>query len=162
MPTSTNHHIALRVSDIDAAVRFYGAALGAVPRTNPFTIDGDLAEMAAVGPAGVKMRVQIVAFDQGPPLELFEFLEPVVPMAPAHATAGNIIHFAILVDDAVATLKRVEDAGGSRIWAEPLPFNGRHIMYVSDPDGNVIELADLTMDQLVEGMVAAFPEAALR
>jgi predicted enzyme related to lactoylglutathione lyase len=69
-------------------------------------------------------------------------------------------HFALVVDDVMAAIDRVERAGGSRLWAEPVSWSGATVMYVADPDGNPIELFDVSLEEIVERTLELFPESA--
>ena len=158
MPTTVNHHVGLRVTDIDRAARFYIEAFGARYKALPFTIEGDFAEVVMDGPAGVAFKVCMLDFDDGT-IELFEFVNPVHPAETVHPTRGNIIHFGIQVDDVPAALQSVEAAGGKRLWPDVNPWGTAKVVYVLDPDGNILELIDHSMDEIAELTFADFPEA---
>jgi catechol 2,3-dioxygenase-like lactoylglutathione lyase family enzyme len=159
MPVSAHHHPALRVSDLERAARFYLDAFGGHWITRPFVLEGPFAEMVFGGPEGLRYRVCHVGFDEGC-VELFEFLEPVVPVRAIHPTEGNLLHFGIQVEDVPAALARVEEAGGRRIWPEIAVWGDASVIYVSDPDENVIELTDRSVSRIAELTIAQFPEAA--
>ncbi len=120
MRASTHHHIGVRVTDIERAAQFYIDAFDGHWMARPFTLSGDFAEVVMEGPPGVSFRVCMVGLDEGC-MELFEFVEPVHPIEPVHPTRGNIIHFGIQVDDVGEALRRVEAAGGTRIWPDISP-----------------------------------------
>jgi catechol 2,3-dioxygenase-like lactoylglutathione lyase family enzyme len=159
MGASVHHHPALRVSDLDRAARFYLDAFDGHWVTRPFELRGEFAEMVFEGPAGLRYRVCHIGFEEGA-VELFEFLEPAVPVRPIHATEGNLLHFALRVDDVAATLRRVEAAGGRRRWPEVGRWGDASVIYVSDLDQNVIELTDRTLEQIARLTIETFPEAA--
>jgi catechol 2,3-dioxygenase-like lactoylglutathione lyase family enzyme len=161
MHASVNHHPGLRVSDIDRAARFYIEAFGGRYLTKPYVMEGEFTETVFNGPPGVRARVCHIGFDGGGGVELFQFLDPVAPIAPVHATAGNILHFGIKVDDVAAALERVEAAGGRRVWPEVTAWGTAEIIYVADPDENVIEVTDATLDELVSLTHEAFPESVV-
>lgn len=150
MPTSVNHHIGLRVADMDRATAFYREVFGAQVRTAPMGYGPPDAADIFAGPPDLGFRVTLLGFDDGV-VELFEFAEP-------HRTADDlpvpdrgILHYAITVDDVDAALDRVLRAGGARLWKEPLQVApDARVMYVTDPDGHVIELIDVTSDRLIE------------
>ncbi len=159
MGTSAHHHPALRVTDIERAARCYVEAFDGRMLTSPFTIEGDFAEVVMDGPPGVAFRVCMVGFEEGC-LELFEFVEPVHPSDPVHPTRGNLIHFGLKVDDVEATLARVEAAGGRRLWDEVNPWRSAKVIYVTDPDRNILEITDASMDEIVRLTLEGIPEAA--
>ena len=158
MQASAHHHPGLRVSDIDRAARFYIDAFDGHFMAKPFTLAGDFAEVVMDGPPGVSFRVCMIGFDTGC-VELFEFIEPVHPIDPVHPTRGNIIHFGIQVDDVDEALRRVEAAGGRRLWPDINPWGTAKVVYVTDPDQNIVEITDASMEEIVQLTLAAFPEA---
>jgi catechol 2,3-dioxygenase-like lactoylglutathione lyase family enzyme len=158
MRASTHHHIGLRVRDIERAAQFYIDAFNGHWMARPFTLEGEFAEVVMEGPPGVSFRVCMVGLDEGS-VELFEFVEPVHPIEPVHPTRGNIIHFGIQVDDVAEALRRVEAAGGQRIWPDISPWGTANVIYVIDLDRNIIEVIDASMEEIVRLTLADFPEA---
>jgi len=158
MQASAHHHIGLRVSDIERAAQFYIDAFDGHYMARPFTLQGDFAEVVMDGPPGVSFKVCMVGLATGC-VELFEFVEPVHPIDPVHPTRGNIIHFGIQVDDVAGALERVEAAGGKRLWPDVSPWGSANVVYVTDPDQNIIEIIDASMDKIVQLTLADFPEA---
>jgi len=158
MRASAHHHTGLRVSDLDRAARFYIEAFDGHWMAKPFAIAGDFAEVVMDGPPGVSFRVCMVGFAEGC-VELFEFLEPVHPIDPVHPTKGNLIHMGIQVDDVQEALARVEAAGGTRLWPEVSPWGTANVIYVLDPDQNILELIDHTMEEIVALTLVDHPES---
>ena len=155
-----DHHVALRVSDIDRAVRFYEEALGGRLTAAPILREGPYIE-TVFGPGAV-VKVCHVSFAANA-LELWQFLSPVVPIPPQEQTAVGIMHFAVTVDDVPETLARVEAAGGRARF----PVNaiggdspGRFV-YCEDPDGHVFELLSVDHPETVRIIVAGNPDAAV-
>ena len=74
-------------------------------------------------------------------------------MTPASPTSR--VH----VEDTDATLARVEAAGGKRIWPEVDRFGRARVIYVQDPDGNVVELLDKPPADIAGALLRWFPEA---
>jgi predicted enzyme related to lactoylglutathione lyase len=65
------------------------------------------------------------------------------------------------VDDVPAALERVERAGGKRYWPEIRDMDpGFQVIYVTDPDGHVLELIDISIEDLVRGLVELDPANA--
>ncbi len=158
MRVSANHHPGFRVSDIERSGRFYIEALGGRWQTKPGIHAGRTAQVTMGGTPDARFKVCHIAFDEGT-IELFEFLEPVHPVIPVGPAEGGIIHFAFEVDDVAEALERVERAGGKRYWPEireikPLGFS---VIYVTDPDGHVLELIDVGVDDLCRRLIAADP-----
>jgi catechol 2,3-dioxygenase-like lactoylglutathione lyase family enzyme len=150
MAANVNHHIGLRVADLERSARFYQDAFGARMTTQPMTYGPPDAGQILDGPPDLTFRVCHLGFDDGT-IELFELGEPHRATAPIPATGGGIIHFAIQVDDVPAALERVERAGGRRVWAD-LRDVGPHgkVVYATDPDGHVLELINLSIGDLVD------------
>jgi catechol 2,3-dioxygenase-like lactoylglutathione lyase family enzyme len=158
MKTSAFHHPGLRVADIERSARFYIDAFDGHWLTLPFVLEGEFPEVVMGGPPGVRFKVAHVGFEHGA-VELFEFLAPVHPIEPVHPTRGNVIHFGLLVDDVEEALARVEGAGGRRLWPEINPWGTAKVIYVADPDENIIELTDASLERIVELTLDVFPEA---
>ncbi len=157
MKVSVNHHVGLRVADIERAARFYIDALGGRWETAPMLYEGPDAEMIMGGTPGARFKVCHIGFDEGV-IELFEFLEPLAPSGPISDHAGKIIHFAFEVDDVGEALKRIEDAGGRRYWPEVRKMDlGFEVVYATDLDGNVLEIIDIPMPDLIERLIEADP-----
>jgi catechol 2,3-dioxygenase-like lactoylglutathione lyase family enzyme len=82
-------------------------------------------------------------------IEMYEF-RPSKSIPPTDQTAVGLTHFCLMVDDVPAAVARVEAAGGrSRFPIRPFG-NGRHFVYVEDPDGHVIELLDASLEECIE------------
>jgi glyoxylase I family protein len=154
------HHVALRVSDSERATRFYVEAFNGVVRTSPGLREGPFAETVMGGTPGARFRVNHVDLPAGT-VELFEFLAPVHPTGGFRPAEAAQLHFALQVDDIAAALERVEAAGGKRYWPKVVSIGGGgHAVYVTDPDGNVIELIDLSPDDLIAVLIERDPEMA--
>jgi catechol 2,3-dioxygenase-like lactoylglutathione lyase family enzyme len=158
MRATAHHHCGLRVADIDRAAQFYIDAFDGRFLAEPFQLEGDFAETVMEGPPGVAFKVCMVGFAEGC-VELFQFTDPVHPIEPVHPTRGSIIHFGIQVDDVTEALTHIEAAGGRRIWPAVSPWGTANVIYVKDPDENVIEVIDAPMEKIVELTLADFPQA---
>jgi catechol 2,3-dioxygenase-like lactoylglutathione lyase family enzyme len=155
--TKANDHIAIRVADIEVSTRFYMNVFGAEVLTNPFVIAGEFAEEMMEGPAGVRFKLRQLTFVAGV-LELFQFLEPIHPSSPVHATQANLLHMGFQVDDVELVASKVESEGG-RLLHSMTSWGNYKLVFVADPDGNVIELADASIRELVRSTIVNFPEA---
>jgi catechol 2,3-dioxygenase-like lactoylglutathione lyase family enzyme len=157
MRTSSNHHPGIRVTDLDRSARFYLDVFDGQWLTLPFVMEGEFPEVVMGGPPGVRFKVCHIGFDDGC-VELFEFLEPAHPVDVVHPSRGNIIHFGFQVDDVAEALRRVEANGGRRLWPEIHPWGTANVIYVADPDENILELTDASLERIVELTIEAMPE----
>jgi catechol 2,3-dioxygenase-like lactoylglutathione lyase family enzyme len=157
--TSANHHPGIRVSDIERSARFYVEAFGGRRLTAPMLAEGPLAELT-MGISGVRFSVCHIAFDDGT-IELFQFHEPRHPVPRGSPAELGIIHICFQVDDVDAALERVERAGGGRFWDEvrEIPRYGFRVIYATDPDGHVLELIDIPVQELAAAMWDSSREA---
>lgn len=143
---------------MERGLRFYEHVFNATVLVPPFTVEGEFAEMVTGGPAGVRWRTAIVAAGTAC-IELFEFQAPIHAVGTVHPSAGNLIHFGMQVRDVPGTVARVEAAGGRRLWPQILDLApGVQVIYIADPDENIVELlnvdaADLaaTLNELIPG-----------
>jgi len=163
MEARADHHVALRVSDIDRSARFYEEALGGRLVAAPILREGPYIE-AVFGP-GVRVKVCHVAFAANA-VELWQFLEPAGPIPPADQTALGMMHFGVTVDDVPKALARVEAAGGrarfpvKRLGGNTGAATSAQFVYCEDPDGNVFELIDVTHPETVRLIIERNPDAA--
>jgi catechol 2,3-dioxygenase-like lactoylglutathione lyase family enzyme len=154
---ATVHHVGLQVSDLDRAGAFYVAALDAHWLVKPLAFEGPGA-VQAMGHEGVKLRLALLALGDAM-LELFEFTGDAVPEWARRAPDARLPHLALHVEDTDATLVRVEAAGGQRVWPEVDRFGRARVIYVQDPDGNVVELLDRPPADIAAALLRWFPEA---
>jgi catechol 2,3-dioxygenase-like lactoylglutathione lyase family enzyme len=158
MATIANDHVAVRVSDMARATRFYTAVFDAEILTNPFVIEGDFAAAMMGGVAGARFRIRQLRFKRGV-VELFEFLGPDVSVGTVAPIDAPILHIGFQVDDVEQVAERVEREGG-RLLLPVTAWGPYKLTFCADPDGNIIELADASINELVEATKEAFPEAA--
>jgi catechol 2,3-dioxygenase-like lactoylglutathione lyase family enzyme len=152
------HHQGLMVEDIERALRFYTEAFGGRPLTLPVVLEGRSAEMVMAGPPGTRYSMCLIRIGSAT-VELFSFLGGARP-AWARASEGRLPHFGLQVDDVDAALERVERAGGSRVFGRVERWGRVRVIYVADPDGNVIELLDGPPEAIAEEAIRMFPQAA--
>jgi catechol 2,3-dioxygenase-like lactoylglutathione lyase family enzyme len=124
------HHVALRVSQLDRAIAWYGAALGFAFEERRQTSEGVTIGLLRA-PAGFR-------------LELFALMEETgVPVwdAPVSALRSGHGHICFAVVDLDETFAHAMAAGARAVW-QPRPSErpGRRIAFVADPDGNLVEL----------------------
>ncbi len=156
---SFHHHHAVLVADVERAGRFYIDVFGGRWLSRPVVIVGRAAQQFMDGPRGTEFKLGIVGFDEGA-IELFEFLPPTIPAWAADHVPRRLPHLGVRVDDVVATLAAVEAAGGHRLFPELGALGDADLIYVSDPDGNVLELLNVGLRRIAELMVDMFPDAA--
>ena|ERR1043166_2634971 len=110
------NHVMIRVRDLDASIRFYGDVLGLrrIPRPN-FDFPG----------AWFALGSQELHLIGDPQLQ---------PSTRQHH------HFALRVDDPHAVLRELEARGWSKLRGPAPRPDGALQLFVSDPDGYVIEL----------------------
>ena len=127
-------HIGLSVGDLDAQVAWYSEGFG-LRQANPFEIP----------PLGI--RGSFLVGEGGFALEILE-REGSAPglQAPDQATAlltRGYGHICLRVEDVDATFARLLALGaGIRMSPQPAPEPGVRMCFVSDPEGNLIELID--------------------
>jgi catechol 2,3-dioxygenase-like lactoylglutathione lyase family enzyme len=135
-----DHHIAIRVSDLDRSLEFYRDALGARPLTAPSIRKGPVID-EVFGP-GVQARMCFVGLEVGN-LELWQFLVPSSPIPRADQSRLGLMHFAVTVDSVDDVAARVVAAGGRlRFPVKSLGGSDARMVYCEDLDGNVFELLD--------------------
>ena len=146
------------VGDLERAVRFYAEAFGGEPLTLPVLLEGRAAEQVMDGPAGTRYSMCLIRIGAAT-VELFSFHGDIRPSW-ARASEGRLPHFGLQVDDVEAALEQVERAGGRRLFERVERWGRARVVYVADPDGNVIELLDAPVETIAEEAIRMFPDAA--
>jgi lactoylglutathione lyase len=125
-------HAGLSVADLDAAIGFYGRAFGFEVEF-PFELPGGIRGVMLRGCAGR--------------LELFQHPRPADGLRAATpldalATRGYG-HFALCAPDIDAPFARAVDAGATpKVSPRPSPEPGIRFAFVTDPEGNLVELVE--------------------
>lgn len=160
MSPSPSHHVALRVTNIERALRFYVDAFEGTILTAPYLREGPEVELTWGGLVGVSYLVSHIAFEVGA-IELFQFRVPAEPSPREPLDPGAaILHFGMRVDNVEACLAGVERAGGRRLWPEIRTLAAdASVIYVADPDGNVIELSDASIERIAQLVILGHPHA---
>ncbi|XVQ07660.1 VOC family protein [Spirillospora sp. CA-255316] len=140
-------HIALCVSDLERAVRFYTEGLG-FELADGWDIGNSLAGLLETPPP-VDVRAQMIV-NGATKVELLGWRNPQAE-GPPPTTRRNIgfTHLSVLVDDLRAAERRLVELGGTVIESsrthQPAEGGGSvDILFVADPDGVRIELVHFT------------------
>ncbi len=152
-----SHHHAILVSDLAAAVDFYASAFGARLLFGPLELRGRAAAEILDGPRGLCFRLAMLGLQSGG-IELFELCGDEVPAWSLER--GRLPHLALEVESLADAMARVVAAGGRPLFDRPQPFGQTAMIYVADPDGNVVELLEAGLEEVADQIVAAFPAAA--
>lgn len=158
MGTKQLHHTGILVSDMERSARFYIDVLDGHYLFKPTPMAGENARKTFGGGPDAEVLFCYIGFDEGA-VELVQFTNDPADYA-IDPKPSRLPHFAIVVDDVKETIARVEAGGGSRVWEEPVDWNGALVCYVADPDGNVMELFDSPLEDIVEMTLGMFPESA--
>ncbi len=139
-------HTNLTVTDLDLMSAFYCDVFGCRPTMDVERYGGPWVEAITAVP-GAAIDVQHLRLpgggEDGPTLELIRYAEGVGAQAldPRRPGFG---HVAFHVDDVGAAIAAVEAAGGGRVGkvaSVHIPGRGSVTeVYVTDPEGNIIEL----------------------
>jgi catechol 2,3-dioxygenase-like lactoylglutathione lyase family enzyme len=139
----TVHHIGVTVADMDRAVRFWTALLGAEARERTVLQGPQLGTM--VGYPGIHIERCWVDLPGGVALELLCYLHrDEAPYDPGTAHPGNV-HVCLRVDDMDAAHAHTVACGATPVSERPIdvaagPRAGARLAYLRDPDGVTIEL----------------------
>jgi lactoylglutathione lyase len=140
-------HIALCVSDLQRAVRFYTEGLG-FELADGWDIGNSLAQLLETPPP-VKVRAQMIV-NGATKVELLGWEEPRAE-GPPLLTRRQIgfTHLSVLVDDLPAVERRLVELGGTVIESSRTHQHAEgggsvDILFVADPDGVRIELVQFT------------------
>lgn len=138
MPTPTAHHVGITVSDLDRAVAFYTDAfdldvlaefsVGGREFADAVDVDGATGSFAHLDAGGVR-------------IELVEY-EPEAPAGdPPELNRPGAVHVGLEVDDLDAFYADLDD--GIQTLSRPRTTeSGTRILFVRDPDGNLIEVLE--------------------
>ena len=139
-------HTNLIARDWRLLARFYEDVFGCVPVPPERHARGTWAEkltnLRGVEVRGMHLRLPGFG-DGGPTLEIFQYAAPAEAPVPAVNRPG-FAHLAFQVDDVGDARERVHAAGGrdygERVKVEVPGAGAIDVIYVTDPEGNIIEL----------------------
>jgi len=139
------HHVAISTPDAERLIAFYGDQLGLEVCFDQSWPAGVAAADAVLGLEGSAGRQVLMALP-GAYLEIFQFASPEGACAdPRRRVCDHgITHLCLDVEDVDDAYVRLS-AAGVRFHAPPQDLGGGvRTTYARDPDGNVVELQQLT------------------
>lgn len=144
--------------DLEKAATWYEEVFGFRRIRSDFAIDRSEtpdAPIFEIYPESMKkVNMAWLSAGNGVGFEIFEFQEPktVVPETsdaePFHYARGGYFHIAITVADPKETVKKAIELGGKQI-GEVMELFGEHVLYATDPWGNVVEILSCSFEQLM-------------
>jgi catechol 2,3-dioxygenase-like lactoylglutathione lyase family enzyme len=136
-------HVGLTVTDLDAAIAWYGAVFRLELLQGPDLIGGSEERVRDIfGPGVADFRIAYLGSGAGTRLQLFEFTEPAVERRAEgfEYWRTGISHLGLGCADVAKAVARLETHGGRRRSAIHGAPPGPVYCYCEDPDGNVLEL----------------------
>lgn len=126
-------HVAFRVADVERAVRWYGDAFGARKVFHAPPLEG-------------RQELMFLEFAKGQHIEIFTGGTEKTSIPPK---AIGYQHFCLIVDDIHEAVRHLATM---KVFPERPPREGRAnylIAFISDPDGNPIELMQLRPESAI-------------
>ena len=142
------HHISLGVSNIDAAIQWYGDVLGYRVFSGPTLLrleDDSRGQLRDVlGTRFKQLKIAHLSTGVGIGIELFESIDPPHERPPEEVEfwKSGTFHFCVTDPDIEGLVVRIVGSGGrqvSKIWDDRPPANYR-MVYCRDPFGNLFEI----------------------
>jgi catechol 2,3-dioxygenase-like lactoylglutathione lyase family enzyme len=154
----TINHIAVSVTDLDKAVKWYKEVFGFTVVNGPIEFEADDSSLGIAardihGPNFRKMRMAWLSSGNQVGFEMFEYIEPKAERRIDNFEywKSGFFHICVTDPNIEELCKRISDSGGrqrSRIW-DVDPDKGYKIAFCEDPFGNVIEIYTHSYEQLV-------------
>ena len=154
------NHIAIGVTDINHAMKWYSDVLGLVVLAGPVEISTDSTRtdphlattvMKIFGPRLRRFLICHLKSASGVGIELFQFLEPVSEKREDNFEYWKTGFFHIAVTDPQIDelAKKISSSGGKKRTdiLEIVPGTGKKICFCEDPFGNVIEIYSQSYEQ---------------
>ncbi len=141
-PTAVDH-VGLTVTDLNAAIAWYGTVFGLRVVKGPDVIGGKEDRVRDIfGPDVGDFRIAYLGTAAGVRLQLFEFTAPPVERRAESFEywRTGISHLGLACADVAAAVARLVAHGGRQRSAIHGELPGPVYCYCEDPDGNVIEL----------------------
>jgi len=144
------NHIALSVTDLNSAIKWYKEVFGFSVINGPveIVVDDSPLGIAAKDIHGSKLKKMRVVWLSSGNLVGFEIFEYIDPKAERRTNdnfeywKSGFFHICITDPNIEELCKRISESGGrqcSKIW-EITPNNGYKIVFIEDPFGNIIEI----------------------
>lgn len=142
------HHVAVGVSDLERAVKFYTEGLGfEVAQRSEFDCQEQVDRAIGLKDASAKMAMLKApnAF-----LEVWEYSNPEPKDLRSRPCDHGYPHFALQVDDIEAEYSRLQEHGMTFV-GEPVHFGETSsAIYGHDPFGNVIEIYEIKTPEIAQ------------
>lgn len=165
MMTRAVNHVAITVTDIRRAMKWYNEVLGMTVLAEPVEISANPAENPdaylamlvrnVFGPALGKFLIGHMISSNGTGVELFEFIEPrtIRRQENFEYWKTGYFHLAITEPRMEELLERIVASGGRKRTEimELVPSGGKRICFCEDPFGNVIEIYSHSYEEFWAG-----------
>jgi catechol 2,3-dioxygenase-like lactoylglutathione lyase family enzyme len=146
----TINHIAVSVTNLDKAVKWYQGVFGFNVINGPIEIVVDDSPLGMVlkdihGPNMKKMRIVWLSSDNQIGFEIFEYIDPKAERRTNdnfEYWKSGFFHICITDPNIEELCKKISGSGGkqrSKIW-DIAPDKGYKIAFCEDPFGNIIEI----------------------
>jgi len=155
-------HVAVTVTDIDAAILWYQEVLGFQPLVGPVELLGDESHFGMIvrdifGPDCRRGWLAHLSGSNGVTIELFEFEDPRSEIRKDNFQywKTGIFHFAIVDPEIESLVERIANTGGklrSQVWTL-VPGKPYKMAYCEDPYGNMIEIYSHSTEQTWSNMM---------
>ena len=155
------NHVAISVSDLDQAIKWYKEVLGFTILRGPveFVADDSLAGRALRdihGPDLNKMRIAWLSSGNQVGFEIFEYIEPKAQRRQDNFEywKSGFTHICITDPNIEDLCNRISETGGkqrSKNW-EVVPDKGYKIVFCEDPFGNIIEIYSNAYEQTITSL----------
>ena len=154
----TINHIAVSVTDLNRAVKWYKEVFGFTVVNGPVEFEADDSSLGIAardihGPNFRKMRMVWLSSGNQVGFEMFEYIDPKAERRIDNFEywKSGFFHICVTDPNIEELCKRISDSGGrqrSRIW-DVDSDKGYKIAFCEDPFGNVIEIYTRSYEQLV-------------
>jgi catechol 2,3-dioxygenase-like lactoylglutathione lyase family enzyme len=154
----TINHIAVSVTDLNRAVKWYKEVFGFTVVNGPVEFEADDSSLGIAardihGPNFRKMRMVWLSSGNQVGFEMFEYIDPKAERRIDNFEywKSGFFHICVTDPNIEELCKRISDSGGrqrSRIWDVDLD-KGYKIAFCEDPFGNVIEIYTHSYEQLI-------------
>jgi catechol 2,3-dioxygenase-like lactoylglutathione lyase family enzyme len=152
------NHVAVSVTDIHRAAKWYREVMGFTVLMEPFEIsleppDSHIAKVArsVFGPKLRKMLLCHMSSANGVGFELFQFIEPKTELREDNFEywKTGVFHISVTDPDIEELSQRIVASGGKKRTdvLELVEGSGRKICFCEDPFGNIIEIYSHSYEQ---------------